>query len=117
MSKPSSRRRASRSAWLAIPLWSMTATGSPEMCSIAETTTVTPARAIRANRIRRWRYAFTESRSPPGTGRRRRAATAGGATRGAGDAAENPEAYLNETSSNVISSSERAFQLTLLLAP
>ena len=46
--------------------------------------------------------------APPGDRRRHR---------GAGDAAESPDAYLNETSSNVISSSERAFQLTLLLAP
>jgi hypothetical protein len=36
------------------------------MCSIAETTTVTPARAIRANRIRRWRYAFTGAARLPG---------------------------------------------------
>ena len=68
MSKPSSRRSASRSAWLAIPLWSMTATGSPEMCSIADTTTVTPARAMREKRIRRWRYAFTRAVRLPGPG-------------------------------------------------
>jgi hypothetical protein len=47
--------------------------------------------------------------APPGGDRRRHPQS--------GDAAGNPEAYLNETSSNVISSSERGFQLTLLLAP
>ena len=85
----------------------------------SETTTVTPNRAISEKSSRRCRYAFTSGHPAvllaPGDRRPRR--RRGAARVDDAAAAPLPDRYRNVTSSKVISSSERAFQLTLLLAP